>query len=367
MAILSMALFLLLLFWLQQKIYRRYWDRRLDLRLSFSAREAFEGERLVLKEELTNSKLLPLPWVVAKFQLSRGLVFPGSETARVSDDYYQNDMFSVGIFQRITRRQEFVCGARGYYRIKNLDLSSNNILISDHLVKRLSCDAKLTVLPKLIPADELDIVYRQIFGDIEVKRFTNPDPFTFRGIREYQAGDDFRSVNFKASAKTGELMVNLSAATASQELVLLLNLQKYADWDSGDVYEEAIRIAASAAERFGGMGLAVGLYSNGRDVTTHSPVRVLPGSGSRHAHGILEKLARVDLSLEQEPMAPMLDSLEDGPVYLLISSYDGPEIADAFDRMLERGLSARWILPTLPDTVTHVKETDVISRWELLA
>lgn len=366
MIILSMVLFIGLLYLLQRKIYARFWDRGLGMRISFSAREAFEGDRLVLIEELANEKLLPLPWITAKFQLSRNLLFPEGSSFRVSDDYYQSDMFSVAMYQRITRRQAFICGRRGFYRIKSMDLTSSNLLITDKLVRRLSCSAELTVFPKLIPTPELEMVYRQIYGDIEVRRFTNPDPFTFRGIREYQQTDDFRLINFKATAKTGRLMVNVSGATASQELVILLNLQPYSDFPNEDVFEESIRLAASAAEHFSALGLAVGLYSNGRDAVTASPVRILPGSGNRHFRGILEKLARIDLALEREPMRGWMDGIREAePVYLLISPYDGEDLSGAFWDMLERGLKARWILPAQPDAKLHVEESPAITIWEV--
>lgn len=366
MTILTMLILVLLLFLLQRLLYKKYWDRGLDMKISFSAREAVEGERLFLTEELRNAKLLPLPWITAKFQLSRNLLFLEGDSFRVSDDYYQNDLFSVNMYQKITRRQEFLCGRRGYYRIKSMDLGSSNIFISDRLVKHCRCDAELTVLPRLIPFGELEVPFRQIYGDIEVKRFTNADPFAFRGIREYQYRDDFRSINFKASAQSGQLMVNVYSATASQELIVLLNLQPYGDWASDDVYEEGIRLAASVAEHFSSLGLAVGVLCNGRDAVSGNPVLIEPGSGGGHIHGILEKLARIDLASEQESMAKLLDGLEARePVYLLISSYHGKDLAASYSRMLENGLQVRWILPMQPDFRLRLPKELEITRWEV--
>jgi uncharacterized protein (DUF58 family) len=361
-----MILLIFLLILLQRQIYRAYWDRGLDMKISFSAKEAFEGEKLVLTEELTNAKPLPLPWVTAKFQLSRNLLFLHDTHVRVSDDYYQNDLFSINMYQRITRKQEFFCGRRGYYRIKSMDLGGSNIFISEKLIKRLHCDAELTVLPRAIPFAELEIPFRQLYGDIEVRRFMNPDPFAFRGMREYQYRDDFRHINFKASAQAGQLMVNVHSATASQELVVLLNLQPYGNWTRDDVYEESIRLAASAAERFCTMGLSVGLTSNGRDIVSGSPVQILPGSGRGHLHGILEKLARIDLAAGQDPMSTQLDSLtQPEPVYLLISSYYGEDLVRAYESLLERGLQMRWILPAMADTHLRLPAHIDIFRWEV--
>ena len=268
MVVLSMALLIGLLFIIQRQLYRKFWDTGLYMRLSFSAREAYEGEKLDLLEELTNAKPLPLPWVNAKFQLSRNLIFSGAENYKVSDYYYQNDLFSVGMYQKITRRQGFVCGRRGYYSIRSMDLGSSSILITDKLIKRIGCSADLTVFPRPVPYPAIEPVFRQLQGEIEIRRFINLDPFSFRGVREYDPGDDFRLINFTATAKTGDLIVNVHSATSAHELVILLNVEPYSEYQSEHVIEEAIRIAASAAQYFGGLGLSVSFLTNGRDVTT---------------------------------------------------------------------------------------------------
>lgn len=366
MVIVSMALLVGMLLLLQRFIYRKYWDVKLEMRLSFSAREAFEGERLDLLEELTNAKPLPLPWVNAKFQLSRNLIFAGAENYKVSDYYYQNDLFSVGMYQKITRKQRFLCARRGFYSIRSMDLGSSSLMISDKLIKRVDCRADLTVLPRPIPISILEPTFRQLYGDIEIRRFTNPDPFSFRGVREYDPRDDFRLINFTASAKTGELIVNVRSATSAQELVILLNVEPYSEYWSEHVIEEGIRLAASAAQHFGGLGLSVGLISNGRDITTGAEQRTPTGSGGMHVHQILENLARIDLKSGQPPMRNLLDELRDPePMYLLLSSNDDTGVFEAFNRMLDQGLKVRWIIPSSVSMDVRVEEDHNILRWDV--
>lgn len=362
-----MIILILFLVWLQGAIYRKYWHRGLSLRLSFSASEAFEGDKVSLQQELTNAKLLPLPWIIAKFQLSRNLLFLEGDSFRVSDDFYQSDLYSIAMYQRVTRAQSFLCGRRGHYRIKSLDISSSNIFISNKLVRRLGCDAELTVLPKPMHAPELELIFRQLYGDIEVRRFTNPDTFAFRGIREYGYGDDFRAINFKATAKTGSLMVNVHSSTATRQMVVLLGLEPYSDEPSEDVMEEAIRITASAVDYFCSLGLSVGVFSNGRDISTGMPVHIFPGSGGIHLHDVLDQLARIDVSAGQAPIREVMEGLTDAdPIYLLISAYDRRDLQNTFEGMLARGMTARWIVPALPDAKLWVKETDHIIRWEVV-
>ena len=366
MIILSMALLIGLLFLLQRQLYRKYWDTGLSMRLSFSSREAYEGERLDLLEELTNAKPLPLPWVNAKFQLSRNLIFSGADNYKVSDYYYQNDLFSVGMYQKVTRRQGFTCGRRGYYSIKSMDLGSSSILITDKLIKHVDCSADLTVLPRPVPYPEIEPVFRQLQGDIEIRRFFNLDPFSFRGVREYDPHDDFRLINFTATAKTGDLIVNVHSATSAQELVILLNVEPYSEYQNEHVIEEGIRIAASAAEYFGGLGLRVSFLTNGRDISTGAEQKIPPGSGAMHVHRIFENLARIDLRSGQDAMWKLLGGIRDEePTYFLVSSNDDQHIFDAFTQMLERGLRVKWVIPASVTMAMRIDEDENIMRWDV--
>ena len=361
-----MALLIGLLLLLQRQIYRKFWDAGLGMRLSFTAREAYEGEELELLEELTNAKPLPLPWVNAKFQLSRNLIFSGGDNYKVSDYYYQNDLFSVGMYQKVTRRQRFMCGRRGYYSIRSMDLGSSSILISDKLIKHIECSADLTVLPRPVPFPALAPIFRQLQGDIEIRRFINLDPFSFRGLREYDPGDDFRLINFTATAKTGDLIVNVHSATSAQELVILLNVEQFSEYQSEHVIEEGIRIAASAAEYFGGQGLSVSMITNGRDISTGAEQRIPPGSGAMHVHKILENLARIDLPSGQDAMWQSLDAVRDEePTYFLISSNDDQQMLGAFSRMLDRGLRVKWVVPAPLTAQIRIKEDEHITRWDV--
>jgi hypothetical protein len=366
MVVLSMALLIGLLLMLQRMVYRKFWDAGLSARLSFTAREAYEGERLELLEELTNAKPLPLPWVNAKFQLSRNLIFAGADNFKVSDYYYQNDLFSIGMYQKVTRRQGFICGRRGFYSIRSMDLGSSSILITDKLIKHIECSADLTVFPRPAPYPMLAPVFRQLQGDIEIRRFINLDPFSFRGLREYDPRDDFRLINFIATAKTGDLIVNVHSATSAQELIILLNVEPYSEYQNEHVIEEGIRIAASAAEYFGGLGLTVSFKTNGRDISTGAEQMIPPGSGGMHVHKIFENLARIDLQAGQNEMWKLLEAIrDDEPAYFLISSNDDQHVYGAFQKMLTRGLRVRWVIPASATMAVRVGEDEYITRWDV--
>ena len=108
------------------------------------------------------------------------------------------------------------------------------------------------------------------------------DPFVFRGIRDYTSNDSLKNVNWKASARTGNLMVNEYDESVSRNVCILLNLEESGALRYDAVDEEAISIASGIAEMLVSQGINVSIISNGCDVDTHNHVFVQGGAGTGH-------------------------------------------------------------------------------------
>lgn len=350
MTALSIFLALQLALLIVRYVYRKLCFTGLDVRLSFSSSAATEGDNLVLSTALTNAKWLPLPWVAVKFQVSRHLKFADMESAQISDDYYRNDLYNVMMYQRITRRFEFTCAKRGYFRLKNLDITGWDILMGQKFVSHYECSADLTVYPQTMTVPEIDEMYTRINGDMQAQRFIHPDPFTFRGIREYAPNDPIKAINFKASAKAQELMVNLWDYSVTRQVVLMLNLQKQSIWHNEILDERAIKIVASLASRLTEAHIPVRFITNGSGIVTGKGIELPEGTGNRHLNQILEALAHIDLTVP--PETPFADTLAEAfkmyrhePEYWLVSTYHGEDLEEAYVRLGSYGAKAAWIVP----------------------
>jgi hypothetical protein len=105
-------------------------------------------------------------------------------------------------------------------------------------------------------------ICEKIIGDIISRRRLFEDVFSFRGIRDYTRTDPLSAVNWKATARTGKMMVNLRDYTFGQEVRILLNLEEPNYRYGEDVLENAIRIAATVACRCISDRIPVSLVSN---------------------------------------------------------------------------------------------------------
>ncbi|MDD2442304.1 MAG: DUF58 domain-containing protein [Eubacteriales bacterium] len=370
MVLIGLIILFVALVALQRHIYGRFWSRHLTVDLVFSAKTGVEGGSVKLTEVITSRKALPLPWLTVKFQVSRHLIFSDKLHATITDDYYREDLFSLGMYQRIRRTLPVIMKKRGYYTIKSIDLVSSDLLLTRKLVDHARSHSVLTVCPRLIPREDFAVPYSQIMGEILARTALLPDPFEFRGIREYQGFDTMRSINWLATARSGTLKVNVHEYTASRDVIVLLNVEPDGAFYEEELLEEGIRIAATLCDNLIQEGVSCGLVSNARDIITGETIDIASGQSSQHIQQIQEQLGRLDLTRKPEAFAPLL--LQHGfstyrdPVLLLISLNCSDGICRAWSDCLGRVHDGLWILPRYADRQDRLPDTEHATLcWEV--
>ena len=350
------------------KIYFNYWDKRLDVKVEFSTASAFEDEKIFLIETISNRKWLPIPWLSLKFGVSRKLKFMDESYERggavTSDFYYRNDLFSVLMKHKIVRKIPCECKRRGFYVIDKLDLLSSGAFGGGKYITSTANSGCLSVYPKPIKFEDFPAPFRKLTGNVIARKYLYPDPFEFRGIREYELIDSLKSVNFAASAKCGALMTNVYNHTVSQEIVIILNLQQYRRWSDSTVFEYAIRMAAALASRFLEESVAVSLMSNGTDVVTGIEVGVESGSGANHMERIYHVLSRMEYDGVAVSVVDMLEIVEQSyerePLYIIISTYCDSDLVDKFKEMRRNFFDMLWLVPTTEEDSELLKINELL-------
>lgn len=296
------------LFMAQQFIYKRLWQKQLEVSISFASNHIFEGETGELKETIENKKRLPLSILKVKFMTDRHLIFPNTKGSRTTDNYYRNDVFSVGGRERIIRTLKFQGGRRGYYTINEISLVSSDLFFMSQLVADVQVNAELYVYPKPYDSRSLRNALIYLNGEMISKKHLLEDPFEYRGIREYQPYDDMRSINWKATAKTGEFKVNQRHYTSLKSVRIFFNIQDDNIMRKEASVEMSLRIVASLCSFFLNQGLQVSCYGNGVDILTHEPVAIHAKTGSRQMDSVYRALARVDV---EQPAISFCNTFEE--------------------------------------------------------
>ena len=358
------------LYLLQGILEQKYWNKNLSASVTFQDTPCVCGGEGSLQETVVNAKLLPLSILRVKFKIGRALKFVTEENTAVTDYTYRNDVFSVFPYQKITRTLKFVCEKRGYYELNSLDLVSHDLFFTGHMVESVPLFSHLYVYPSGADLERLNIPFQKMVGTVLSRNRLCRDPFEFQTIREYQTYDTMRMVNWKATARTRELKVNVQEPTASQSILIFLNMDSETAWASEALREEAISICGSLASAFIREGIPVGIISNGTDCLTGRPIDVKPGAGPEHETCCMETLSRLGYDTALLPMEEMIREQNRGKedaLFVMISSCQRRALSEAYEEYCRMSPGSVWIAPLRPED--ELKEDGCPSamwlKWEV--
>lgn len=293
--ILIIGILFFLLYMLQLNVYKRLWHKNLNVNLSFARDHIFQGEQGELQEIIENRKHLPLAMLKVKFQADRNLDFGSAKGSRTTDQYYRNDVFRIGGGEKVTRTLKFQGKKRGYYTIEGADLVAADLLLTASFVTEAQTQTALYVYPMPYDSEELRRSLVRLSGEILTRQHLLEDPFEFRGIREYQPYDNMRTINWKATARTGDLKVNRKNYTSLKFVRIFFNIQDDGILKKEDCVEACLSIVAGISSGFLSQGLQVSCQGNGMDLVTGSYVTVPARGGEGQIDDIYRALARIDL------------------------------------------------------------------------
>ena len=372
MNILIAIIVLIVLYICLNKIYRKYWNRGLNVGLSFDSQVLTEDETGYITEVISNDNFLPIPSLWIKFGVDRSLIFKDIENVTTSDKRYKNDIYSIQLYQRITKKLTFKASKRGYYSINRIDVVASDLMLSNSLVTSAPCDTTLIVYPRLTDYKDIELPFNRIMGEVISKRRIYADPFEFSRIRPYMQGDNPKDINWKATSRTGLFQTNVHEYTSGQEITFLFNPDSERILKDDDLTEEGIRIIATLSTLFTAQGINVSFYTNAPDILSGQPSSASPGYGKSHCEEIYRTLARLDLEADREEFVPFASALLAGRVLsedsavVLVSSAKDTETRELFDILCSNNSSAFWILPLRSrDLKDSLPESDRILHWEV--
>ncbi|MBR3279786.1 MAG: DUF58 domain-containing protein [Lachnospiraceae bacterium] len=364
---------LLAIFIVEIIYYRKHALDNLHLKVDFSKNVANCGEDIELIEVAENRKRLPLPFIILKFEAPRELRFYDMMNTSTSDLLYREDMLTMKAFSKHTRRIKAQCSKRGYYVFPRVGITTSDLLLTERFTKDFPNDSHLVVLPEILNAGIIQMLTSVTLSDLQCRRTLLTDPFTLSGIREYGPDDPMKSINWKASARTGELMVNQKASTCTQKVHIFLNLDYYNQKRSTSLLERSISLAYTYLIQLAELGIPASIYTNGLDVITDMPVISETDLGSASLDERAVMLARIDLKKHSEPFAGTLEKYipsTDRDDFILVIS---PQFNGSFRPVLadvkSRRPSLRWLMPcykTTPDADPEPLIADSYIRWEII-
>lgn len=328
----------------------RWWQKRSLVGVTYRRfpyyHRGFPGEKIQLRLEVENRKFLPLSWLVVKDPWPWA-VGPENEEllspTHIEEQAELINLFSLRWYERTRRVYTLLLRKRGIYSLGPARLESGDLFGIFEQVDTSGSSDYLTVFPKPLPLEALNLPADDPFGDRRSRRRLYEDTSQPMGVRDYHPEDDFRHVHWLATAHTGELQVKVYQPTSARVMVIGLNISTFEYyWQGVDpaLVEHMVSASASLVQRAIEDGYRVGLLSNGCLAHADQPFIVPPGRSPRQLTELLEALAGVT------PFAPVpfenvltkeARQLSYGARLYVLSAITSPELSATLLRVHQHG------------------------------
>tara|TARA_Y100000758_G_scaffold91198_1_gene62413 strand:+ start:151 stop:1395 length:1245 start_codon:yes stop_codon:yes gene_type:complete len=210
---------------------------------------------------------------------------------------------------------------------------------------------------------EIEILEEQVITSRAPKLLSGAMPLNvigtgteFYSLREFVPGDSLRSVNWKALAKKGKMMVNETVREDVMDVILLLDAREVSAVGGGKdtPLEMSCRAAATYAKQLLDERNNVALMIYGESVE-----KIDLDRGEHHLFKILTALSsaipkgNLKLEIVMKDMLPYIPS--GSPIILFSSLDDDHTISEAFTSTISRGYTITTISPSSLDFEEKMK------------
>jgi uncharacterized protein (DUF58 family) len=241
--------------------------------------------------------------------------------------------------QKLTHRYSVRCTRRGVYDVGPLVAVKSDPLGLTQRETLIAEPFQLLVHPRIELVSDRPLT--RAFEDPPIRPPVSrpwPSGLEFYGMREYKPGDDLRRIVWRASARTGKIMVREAEQGITDKITIILDTDRGTHSHDGEglseSFEMGVRAAASLAVRHLREGYEIKIETNGGPLT-----RSL--RGAQQQLPLLDAFAKVEMS--REPLGTvirrLLGNAQRDAHNILITPHLGAEEAARLKLLLNKGVS----------------------------
>ncbi len=224
-------------------------------------------------------------------------VAPGASASEIVDLGYF-PMIAPGSEARMKLKKIF--GRRGQHHLWGFRIESRFPFGFAGHCRLLRVDARLLVLPERREWE--DLPGSLPLGQGRLESHVRGSGSDLHSIREYQPTDSRRRVDWRATARTGRMMVREFARDDEWRVTVVFDVGIDESAPVGnelrESYEKAIILAASLVRYLNGLGASIRLVTMRQQGGEWGRF----GAGEQHLAGLLDRLARLPVAADQSPL-----------------------------------------------------------------
>lgn len=305
----------------------RFWSKSVSVRRECLRTTAEVGQVIPVRLEISNLGRWPIGWVLVEDLLPEDTVVH----SRLQLTGERLLLCGLRAGEKRSIYYQVKCRRRGYYQLGPSIVETGDWF---GLERRFAEGAEpnfLLVYPEVLSIEGYDIASRRPMGEVRLTHRLFEDPTRIAGVRAYQSGDPLNRIHWRATARTGQLHSKVYEASTVAGAALLLDFHRAAyDPRHEPVRSElAITAAASLANCLFQLGQQIGLLTNGRDAAD----RVRIEGWTRDWRTRDAARASVSPALEQERLRPLVLPPQTGPERFrgIIETLARVELSDGLD------------------------------------
>jgi uncharacterized protein (DUF58 family) len=303
------------LVWVLRSLWSRYGLRDVSYERRLTASRALVGERIPIELTVRNRKILPLPWLEVEDFVSEDATFADHKLEASEQAGYAilRTTWTLGWFQRVTRRINIVAERRGIYDFGTVKLHVADLFAPEKVDNEHVDRQRYRVVPRHVPV-RADVPISELPGSTKVQRGLFEDAALFAGVRPYQPGDPLRRIHWKATARLGRPVSRRFDPVNERDVVIALDVQTLSGpfWMmhyDDDLIESLCVAAMSLSRGLIASGIACGLSVNAyASLSEARSVYVAPSSARSQIELVADQLADVS-RWPSMPFATLLHGL----------------------------------------------------------
>ncbi|WP_102348152.1 DUF58 domain-containing protein [Bacillus sp. Marseille-P3661] len=306
LSVFLIILYVLLIWWKKKSL------QKVDSTIHLEKSHIFAGESTRLLAAVSNNKWLPLVWLEVELNKTNGLKW---EQAR---DRYVMRILWLLWYQKVEWDIDILAEQRGVYALgQTIVLRSGDGFRFTEVEKEiLGYGAELYVYPKLVPVKVPSLALVSQWGADGRKGGIHEDPLLIRGVREYQHGDEWKRINWQATARTGKLQISEYERMLPKNLIFYIDVQGFNVPEKKQEFEWFLSVIASMAVAYDNQGVKLQYGING---VNHKNQGIAYSGHSASITAFLEKMASVTaVSATKNKLLSMLSA--EAPLFIFCSS-----------------------------------------------
>lgn len=319
--------------WVRQSTRRIVWQREVPP-------AAFPSEPVEITITVRNESLLPIPWLALHESVPPTLRTPPAI----------RQVITLGAREQRVIRYIVEGRKRGLYQLGPLNLRTGDVFGLHEQALAGGQNGELVIYPTVLPLPELGLPAALPFGVRPSPHSLFVDPARPIGARAYAPGDSVRQIDWKSSARVGDLQVRRHEPAIARETLVALafSQSEYPGRYMYDSLERAVVAAASIAADQIARRQPVGLCASGVDPIVGAPAAPIPtANGRAHLIELLRLLGR----LEAAPTGDIVAVLSRAATLLgwgstvVIVAYNAPlSLIERLIPLQRRGLNLALVL-----------------------